>query len=117
MSRRINPYKMFHGSFIPEWLEERPISEISIGAKLIYARLCRYSGKKGDCKPKVESIAKTTGIGKRQVEKYIAELKKLKLIEAVRVGRKCANRYFFLEHKWFSEALYGNCDANDSAYN
>ena len=38
-----NPYKLFVGSFIPEWLERR--KEISPGAKLCYARLLRHADR------------------------------------------------------------------------
>lgn len=115
MYRRINPYKLFHGSFIPEWLEERPTKEISLGAKLIYARLSRYAGKGGDCFPKLDEISKATGICLRQVKHYIKELKKLKLIESVQVGKKCSNRYFFLEHPWMIRAMYVESEVRDSA--
>ena len=112
--RRINPYKLFHGSFIPEWLEERPIKEISLGAKLIYARLTRYAGKKGECFPKLKEISKKTGICITQVKVYLSELKKIKLIESVRIGKKCANRYFFREHPWMTEAMYVKSDGRDT---
>jgi DNA-binding transcriptional ArsR family regulator len=117
MVNRINPYKMFHGSFIPEWLEERPIKEISIGAKLIYARLTRYAGKYGDCFPKLEKISESTGVSVSQVQRYIKELKKIGLIESSRLGKKCSNRYFFLEHKWMLEAIYVECDRSNMTNN
>ena len=113
MQKRINPYKLFHGSFIPEWLEERPIKEISLGAKLIYARLTRYAGKDGACFPKLQEISDATGISFSQVQRYIKELKKIGLIESVQLGKKCSNRYFFLEHPWMMKAIYVESDRSD----
>lgn len=113
MSSRINPYKRFIGSFIPEWLEKIPSTEVSVGAKLIYARLCRYAGKNGDCHPGTDEIASATGIPKRSVERYMCELKNIKLIEVVRVGKKCSNRYFFLNHRWISGYAQLQSDAPD----
>lgn len=113
LNERFNPYKLFHGSFIPEWLECRPVKECSVGAKLIYARLSRYAGKNGHCYPKIDEIALSTGFEERQVRRYLSELKELKLIESVRVGKKCTNRYFFLWHKWIAEAVSMECDRTD----
>lgn len=94
----INPYKLFIGSLIPNWLLQR--KEISQGAKLCYARLCQYSGKDGLCYPKQVTLAKELGCSRSQVIKYINELVKQGLIEKVRVGLQRANRYRFLRHNW-----------------
>ncbi len=37
VSRYINPYRLFHGVWIPQWLEKRP--EVSEKAKKLYAYL------------------------------------------------------------------------------
>ena len=41
-SRYINPHRLFHGVWIPQWLEER--SEISEKAKKLYAYLTYFAG-------------------------------------------------------------------------
>jgi hypothetical protein len=40
----INPHRLFHGVWLPEWLEERP--EISEKAKKLYAYLTYFAGRK-----------------------------------------------------------------------
>lgn len=95
---RINPYNLFVGSFIPNWLLKRP--EVSCGAKLVYARLAQFAGKDGKAFPLVGTIAAEIGAPKRNVERFIAELKKAKLIEVSRRGFTHSNSYYFLAHRW-----------------
>lgn len=113
MSKRINPYKRFQCSLIPEWLECRSSKELSDGAKLVYARLSRFCGENGHCYPKLELLSRKVGKSLAQVKRCIKELREKKLIESIRVGKKCANRYYFLEHPWMNEGIYLESDGSD----
>lgn len=97
----INPYKLFVGAFIPNWLIER--RGISAGAKLCYAKLCQFAGKGGVCFPKQETIASDMGIERRQAIRYIKELESHNLIFIQRIGLRCSNRYKFLYHPWMGD--------------
>ena len=99
----INPYKIFNGVWLPLGLLER--TELSQGAKLCYALLCKYAGENGACYPSQETIAKDIGIKKRQTIKYIHELVNNKLIEVEKFGKKQTNRYWFLMHTWLEDSL------------
>ena len=101
MSRRINPWKSFVGSMIPNWLLCR--REVSQGAKLAYARLAQYAGKDGECFPKQETLAAELGVSERTANEYVRALVKHKLIGSERPGLGRSNRYFFLEHPWIDE--------------
>src|SRR5688572_3926181 len=57
-----NPYRMWVGSFIPNWLMRQKISP---GAKLAYARLAQYAGKDGQCYPSQKDLADELGVGER----------------------------------------------------
>lgn len=95
MSVRFKPYRMFFGAFIPEWLMRS--SAVSSGAKLTYARLCRYAGKDGAfANPRLEELAEEIAVSKRSVQNYLAELEEAGLIEAEQVGLNQPNRYYFL---------------------
>ena len=94
--KHINPYKLFFGAFIPNWLLQR--AEVSAGGKLCYARLCQYAGNKGYCYPKHENIAKEIGVSHRSVINYLEELISHALIEIKR--EKHNNLYHFLWHDW-----------------
>ena len=96
-----NPYRMFVGAFVPNWLMER--QEISPGAKLCFARLAQYAGKNGRAFPAQETLAAALGVTVRQVQRYIAELIKAGLIETRQERKGTPNHYVFLEHEWMKQ--------------
>lgn len=98
---RINPYKRFIGSFLPNWLLCR--REVSAGAKLCYARLAQYAGKGGFCHPKQSLLAHELGVDKRTARRHLSELEGFGLIESEQQGLRRSNRYFFLDHAWMHE--------------
>lgn len=95
---RINPFKLFVGAFIPNWLAAR--TEISPGSKICYAELCRHAGNGGVAWPSLETLGREMGTTERQVRRYIDELEREGLIESERQGLRRCNRYYFLDHKW-----------------
>lgn len=100
-NKTINPYRMFTGAMVPEWLMER--TEISPGAKLAYARLARYCGQRGVAYPRLEKLGKDLGVSKDQARRYVHELQGAGLIEISAAGFHRANRYRFLDHIWISK--------------
>ena len=91
---RYNPYKLFHGAFIPNWLLQR--SDISPGAKLLFARLAQFAGEDGRAWPSQEALGKEIGVSDRQVRTYLHELLLAQIIEGERRGLTQTNRYYFL---------------------
>lgn len=112
MSSRFNPYMLFVGSFVPNWLLQR--SEVSAGAKLAYARIAQYAGRDGDAHPKLTTLAEELGVSGRMVQNYIAELERYDLIETERPGLQQPNRYYFLRHAWMTETV-SNQDRKDTS--
>ncbi len=98
---RYNPFQLFVGSFIPNWLQKR--KEISSHAKIIFARLAQYAGKDGDCRPSQDTLAEETGLEYATMRRGLKELIDFKLIEAERQGMQKPNRYHFLKHEWMAE--------------
>lgn len=96
IGERFNPYKMFHGSWVPNWLMATKL--ITPGAKLCYARLARYNGKNGNCFPTIDTLADETGSSDRQVKRYIKELKKQKLLASEKPHFGASSTYIFLWH-------------------
>lgn len=95
----INPYRLFVGSFIPNWLLVR--REISPGAKLTYGRLAQHADKKsGVAWPSRKTLACELGISPRQIDRYLSALLGAGLIKIQRTGFKKSNRYRFLFHRW-----------------
>lgn len=95
MSHRINPFKLFIGSFIPNFVFK---INISAGAKLCYGRLMQYAGRDGQCFPSVETLAGELNTSTRQIYRYIQELESNNLLESERHGFGKNNTYFFLHH-------------------
>lgn len=90
MSKTINPFKMFVGCIVPNWLLESDI--VSLGAKLCYGRLCQYSGRNGRCFPSRNELARALGCVRETAWRYVKELEDAKLIEQI------DNEYVFFHH-------------------
>jgi len=65
--RRINPYRLFVGAFIPNWLLLRP--DVSAQAKLLYARLAQYAGEHGYAWPMQPTLAEAVGLPIRTMQR------------------------------------------------
>lgn len=100
--RLINPWRLWTGAFVPEWLMQR--AEPSPGAKLAYARLCRFAGKRGVAWPFLCELGEELGVGDRQARRYVAELAKCGLVSIERRGHGESNYYRFPEHEWMELA-------------
>ncbi len=90
-----NPYKRFHGIFVPEQIHR---SSLSLGAKLTYGRLCRYAGQDGNAYPSVATLGQELGVCTRQARRYIHELEKERFIRIEEMSGQ-TNRYIFLWHR------------------
>lgn len=99
----INPYMMFIGSFLPNWLLER--DELNSTDKIVYARLCQFAGKNGSCFPRQDTLAEKIGMSENSVKKSLNKLIDNKLIISNRRGQGQSNLYKFLHHEWMDEGL------------
>lgn len=109
MTGTYNPYRLFVGAFVPNWLMERP--EISPGAKLCFARLCQYAGRDGRAYPSYETLAASLGVGRRQAIRYAQELERMELIQIVKKPGS-ANHFRFLKHDWMFDGPKRRGDAS-----
>jgi biotin operon repressor len=108
--RFINPHRLFHGLWLPQWLEERP--EVSEKAKKLYAYLTYFAGGKGYAWPSFNHLAEKLHISRRYVIKLVQELSAHGLISATSVSNPakgyCTNHYRFLWHPWMQSDEDGN---------
>jgi hypothetical protein len=113
MSDAINPRRAWHGVLVPDWLLWR--TDVSMGAKLVYARLARYADARGVAYPTVATLAAEIGLKERQTRSLLAELKEHGLIrQELDPARRAAARYTFLTHAWMTEARpAGFCPSGD----
>jgi DNA-binding transcriptional MocR family regulator len=69
---------------------------VSSGAKLLWARLARYAGTRGQCYPLLSTLAVDLGFSERQVQRYLAELISGGFLRARQRGLNQSNLYEFL---------------------
>jgi len=77
-----NPYQVFHGPFIPNWMLE--FTGVSPTAKLIFGRLCEHAGKKGKAYPAQETLAREIGLSEKPIRSALKELERERLIRITR---------------------------------
>jgi hypothetical protein len=108
--RFINPHRLFHGVWLPQWLEERP--EVSEKAKKLYSYLTYFAGGKGYAWPSFNHLAEKLHVSRRYVIKLVQELSAHRLITVTNVNRPCkghcTNYYRFLWHPWMQHSDDGN---------
>jgi len=84
---------MIIGTFAPLPNKVLRRTDLSHGAKLCCARLIQYAGKDGRAFPKLPTLAEELGMSVRAVQRFIAELESLDLIQTHRRGRGQSNLY------------------------
>jgi len=98
----INPHRLFHGMWLPQWLEDRP--EVSEKAKKLYSHLTYFAGGKGCAWPTFNTLAGKLHVSRRHVIRLVKELSLHRLISVTNVScperGSCANHYRFLWHPW-----------------
>lgn len=103
MTNTINPRLVFHHLLVPEVIASYP--KLSMGAKMTYGALGKFSGKRGACWPALGTVAREIGVSRDQTKRYIRELVAKKFIgRGARLGG--SNRYVFLWHPIFGQELY-----------
>ena len=68
-------------------------SEVSPGAKLVYAMLLRYAWQNDSCFPGQERLAKDMGASERSIRTYLKDLEQQSFIEVRRRGQGRSNLY------------------------
>ena len=100
--RFINPHRLFHGVWLPQWLEERP--DVSEKAKKLYAYLTYFAGGKGYPWPSLGVLGEKLHCSRRHVIRLVQELSRHRLVTVTNVNNSerghCANYYRFLWHRW-----------------
>ena len=85
LSHCVNPHRLFHGVWLPQWLEER--QEVSEKAKKLYAYLTYFAGGKGYAWPSFNYLTEKLHVSRRYVIKLVQELSAHRLITATRVSK------------------------------
>lgn len=88
--------KQFKGGFtaIPNRILKN--SEITLGARMVYAMLLTYAWQDGFCFPAQERLAKDLGVTDRSVRTFLKELRENELITWKQQGLNRPNIYYIL---------------------
>lgn len=111
MKEDIPPYELIspyiHGQYtlLPDWLLLLP--DLSTQAKIVYARLVRYAGKKEFAYPSQQRMASDLGMTYSNVRRCLAELRAYGLIWRRQVGFCKNNIYYFCNHPCRNERIEG----------
>ena len=108
---RIHDFRGRYGFLnIPMFVARRKNSELSAGAKLLYGVMAEDwattpRGKDSECEKPVDELAKEIGFSPRQTQRFIAELKRTRLVGVitqryVQGETPQPNKYFPKEHEW-----------------
>jgi len=82
-------------------------ADISDSAKVLCGFISAFTSKDGFCTASNEYLAKTMGVGERQVQKLLTELTQKELI-AREISKDCTSRKIFI--KWLSEPKFEGGD-------
>lgn len=106
---RYNPYKMFVGSFLPNWLLER--KDLSSADKLVWAKLAQHNGENNKCYPSQKKIAEELGLYHEKINISIKSLCEKGLIRKIKpegqeilMHRNC-NYEFIMDEKLYKNLI------------
>ena len=99
LGQRFNPYRQFDCSHLPEQICR--YKGISMGAKVVYARLGRYAGENGEAWPSMDTLGDECGISGSQAREYVQELVMAKFLE-IESRKGTSNMFHFLWHPAFT---------------
>lgn len=66
---------------------------LGIYAVGVYHSLCRHANKEKKCFPSIKKIKEELAIGKNSTIESVKRLEFFNIIEKIRIGKKCTNRY------------------------
>jgi len=90
---------------MPCWLFQVSGSELSLGAKILYIRLCHWRNPKGVVYRSAKQLAKEMNTSNKSIERYLKELRKVKLIGTYHPQAGGVNYFKFYDHPWMYKSL------------
>jgi hypothetical protein len=111
------PHKLFKRYVIlPECLMHR--TDLSAGAKMVWARIAKYLGASGDAYPSIATLAREVGMNKRTVQRHVQELVVAKLLRVQPRKTKGLNKpnlYYLLWQNGMAERTSAKSTSRSSA--
>lgn len=112
-----NPKSHAPAVYIPCWLIQVPLQNISHLSKLVYGRLSQWSQNDGTVYRSCPQLAKELGTNKSSIERSLKELRQIGLIGTFQPQAGGLNHFVFYDHEWMyapitKELTYENCVDN-----
>lgn len=106
MSKKLhNPKSHAPAVYIPCWLIQVHHNNLSYAAKILYGRLSQWSNATGKVYRTVQQLSNEIGAEKRQVDRYIKELKYVGLIGTFHPKKGGVSHFEFYDHEWMHEPI------------
>lgn len=83
---------------------------------MVYMSLVRHSNKGQKTWPSQKLIAQEVGIGRQWVSTSLSVLQFFNLIRSVRVGKRCTNRYYLVDEKYWRVDFNAMLDEVETQY-
>lgn len=117
MSHKLyNPKSHAPALFISCWLIQIPVKLLSDGAKITYGRLSQWCNETGQVYRSAKQLAEETGKSERAIERYLKELRDVKLIGTFHPQAGGINHFEFYDHPWMYEPINKNLVYKNDSY-
>jgi hypothetical protein len=100
-----NPKSNAPAVYIPCWLIQIPVKELSHGSKLVYGRLSQWCDSTGQAFRSVPQLSEELGMCESSVEKYLKQLKDVGLIDTFHPQAGGVNHFEFYDHPWMHDKI------------
>jgi hypothetical protein len=95
-----NPKSHAPAVYIPCWLIQVSIKLISHGAKMTYGRLSQWADELGHAYRSAKQLGEELGTSADSIEKYLKELRTVKLLGTYHPQAGGVNHFEFYDHPW-----------------
>ncbi len=108
-----NPKAYAPAVYIPCWLIQVPIKQLSHGAKILYGRLAQWSNVDGTVYRSSSCLKEEMGTSLRTIGDLLQELRKVGLIGTYQKEKGGVNNYEFYDHPWMHEPINDHLSYNN----
>lgn len=104
MAKVVRFFEAYKGR-LPDRIDQVPEPELSSIAKRVLVRLGRFEGRRGEARPRLETLAECLGISRESAKRAVGALRDAGLIHVTaRHHEGRPSLYEFLDHPWLHEA-------------
>jgi hypothetical protein len=103
-----NPKANLPAVYIPCWLIQVPVKQLSHAAKIVYGRLTQWCDESGTCFRSTPQLAEELGMCETSVKNVLRELREIDLIGTFHPQAGGVNHFEFYDHPLMHEPINKN---------